>query len=543
MHDSWISSTGRRGWTRQGKLTVLCSHVVIGTMRCFDLPGGRVRAVGLDHDDEATQWLTPSITIKPTHKRSSMNGVFGGSLLDQATPFNVRTTWNRVHQYALHLAKDPTYEKTDFLQLGRRVRAHRIAYVILHDKPSLITLLSLATSDHDEPASAVHDALLIELENIETILAKHLYGWIMPRYPSVAALQKEFSTATGNKDLELGIVLTTGQWHFELAAHAIITLRDVLKCDLPIEIQYAGPNDLTPDMHKAFNAMPGVRTVDVLDRFDSSVGVAGWAIKPFAILASRFRTVIFMDADALLFQNPENLVRTSTLFKQYGTLFYHDRTVKNGGNLNWFKGINPTYTRYASSLRYMDDRSHNEMESGVVVVDKGRTGNLVGMLMTCVLNSRVERDGMTYKHMHGDKESFWMSWDIARVPFKFTPAFGGAVGYKNEKGNVCGGLFHTDEYLKPLWWNGGVIKNKHHDRDGNLMEFEYAAFDTVGKDIEWEWETPKSPFCLGPKHREFEIVELTAKEKSDGAEFVRIFKEMKAAGWKEYFTQKYNVKW
>ncbi|KAJ3263563.1 hypothetical protein HDU77_010497 [Chytriomyces hyalinus] len=474
--------------------------------------------------------------------QSTNFGVFGGSLLDQKNPFNVRTTWNRVHQYALAIAEKPEYEVTNFLQLSRRVRANEIAYIILYDKPSLITLLSLATSEKDESATAAHDQLQAELQNVETVLTKLLYGWIMPRYPNIRALQKDFTAAPGNKDLDMGIVITTGQWHFELALHAIETIREVLKCDLPIEIQYAGPDDLTADMRKAFNSLPNVKTVDVLDKFDSSVGIQGWAIKPFAILASRFRTVIFFDADALTFQNPEKFVKDSIIFRQYGTLFYHDRTVKNGGNLEWFKGINPQNSRYSNSLRYMDDRSHNEMESGVVVVDKGRTGNLHAMLMTCKMNSKEERDKMTYKHMHGDKESFWMSWDMARVPYKFVPSYGGAVGYMNDKKHVCGGLFHTDEFQKPLWWNGGVIANKHHNKDGGFMKFEYAAFDTVGKDITWEWETPTTPFCLGPKYPEFEVVELTAKEKSDGARFVELYKGMKDAGWKAYMTKKYSVK-
>ncbi|TPX78121.1 hypothetical protein CcCBS67573_g00581 [Chytriomyces confervae] len=474
--------------------------------------------------------------------QSTNFGVFGGSLLDQKNPFNVRTTWNRIHQYALAIAEKPEYEVTNFLQLSRRVRANEIAYIILYDKPSLITLLSLATSEKDESATAAHDQLQAELQNVESVLTKLLYGWIMPRYPNIRALQKDFTAAPGNKDLDMGIVITTGQWHFELALHAIETIREVLKCDLPIEIQYAGPDDLTADMRKAFNSLPNVKTVDVLDKFDSSVGIQGWAIKPFAILASRFRTVIFFDADALTFQNPEKFVKDSIIFRQYGTLFYHDRTVKNGGNLEWFKGINPQNSRYSNSLRYMDDRSHNEMESGVVVVDKGRTGNLHAMLMTCKMNSKEERDKMTYKHMHGDKESFWMSWDMARVPYKFVPSYGGAVGYMNDKKHVCGGLFHTDEFQKPLWWNGGVIANKHHNKDGGFMKFEYAAFDTVGKDITWEWETPTTPFCLGPKYPEFEVVELTAKEKSDGARFVELYKGMKDAGWKAYVMKKYSVK-
>ncbi|KAJ3385833.1 hypothetical protein HDU84_002015, partial [Entophlyctis sp. JEL0112] len=149
---------------------------------------------------------------------------------------------------------------------------------------------------------------------------------------------------------------------------------------------------------------------------------------------------------------------------------------------------------------------------------------------------------VTYKNMHGDKESFWMAWDMIRVPYKFVPTFGGTVGYKNEKGNICGGLFHTDEHQRPLWWNGGVLANKHYHKDSGFMHFEYAAFDTDGDNIEWEWETETSPFCLKPRYPEREIVALTDTERDYGARYVQLYLDLREKGWPEYFVKKYKAK-
>ncbi|KAI9329761.1 mannosyltransferase putative-domain-containing protein [Obelidium mucronatum] len=449
---------------------------------------------------------------------STPYGIFGGSLQKLESPFNVRTSWNRIHQYALHVKTVP-YNRSDFLALGRRARANLIANTILYDKPSLITLLALATSDKDVSAQAAKQELHKELHQVTQGLTHSVFPWIQPRYKSIHEMQKYFLDP---KTREMGIVFTTGKWHFELAAHAIMTLRDLCTWD---------HEDLEPDMIKAFDSMPGVTTVDVLSKFSTSE-LGGWAIKPFAILAASFRTSIFIDADSLFFQDPEKVVRESMLFKEFGQIMIPAK---------WFHAINPAMSKYAGTLRYLNGLSHHEMESGVVVVDKGRTGNLHALLMVCQMNSKVERE-VAYKNMHGDKETFWMTWDMIRVPYKFTPTFGGTVGYKNAKGNICGGLFHTDEYQRPLWWNGGVLANKHHHQDSGFMTFEYAAFDTDGDKIEWEWETEKTPFCLGPKDKQKEIISLSSTEKSIGAQFVQLFKDIKEVGWKKFFVTKYQTK-
>ncbi|KAJ3026544.1 UNVERIFIED_CONTAM: hypothetical protein HDU68_005467 [Siphonaria sp. JEL0065] len=467
---------------------------------------------------------------------STPYGVFGGSLLKLDSPFSVRTTWNRIHQYGLAIKTIP-YNRTDFLQLARRVRSNLIAYKILHDQPSLTTLLAISTSDKHVSAQTARQTLHKDLHSIVQETTQSVFPWIGPRFKSIHDIQRYFLNPTTK---EMGIVFTTGTWHFELAVHAIITLRDVLNCTLPIEVVYMGPQDLDPSMLKAFDSMPGVSTVDVLKKF-SVTDLGGWSIKPFAILAASFRTTIFIDADSLFFQNPEQVVRDSMLFKEFGQMFYHDRSLFKDDPAEWFHRINPVMTKYAGTLRYTNGLSHHEMESGVVVVDKGRSGNLHALMMVCQMNSKAERD-VAYKHMHGDKETFWMTWDMIRVPYKFTPTYGGTVGYKNEKGNVCGGLFHTDEYNHPLWWNGGVLKNKHHHKDSGFMSFEFAAFDTDADKIEWEWETEDTPFCLGPRNREKEIITLSPAEKSAGAQFVELYKDLKSTGWKEYFVKRYKTK-
>ncbi|KAJ3111214.1 hypothetical protein HK100_002767 [Physocladia obscura] len=467
---------------------------------------------------------------------SSPFGQFGGSLVD--TSFDPHTVWHRIHEYALTV-HSLEHNYTDFLQLGRRVRACLIAYSVLHDQPAiLMSLLQPRVALNNRDFVVV--SLVKELESIIDGITNQLYWWIFPNFNSIYELKNRvYSDQTG-------IVMTTGGRHFEFAVHAITALRTVLNCTLPIEIQYLGENDLSEEKRAGLNSIPGVKTVNILNIFPNfeklfdmdQIGTGGWAVKPFAILASGFRNVIFVDADALFFEDPEIAFRDSAIYKEFGQMFFHDRSMTKNGTASWFREINPHVSKYASSLRYLNGLTFHEMESGVVALDKGKTGVLHALLLVCKMNAKPERD-VSYVNMHGDKESFWMSWDIARVPYRFVPTYGGSVGFKNEKGQVCGGLFHTDEKEKPLWWNGGVVMNKRSD-NLQYVRFEHAAFDTDGDPLEWVWETADTPFCLMPRHPEREIVKLSLAEKKTAETYVEMFKELRNNGWKDYLNKKFN---
>ncbi|KAJ3062998.1 hypothetical protein HDU98_001125 [Podochytrium sp. JEL0797] len=475
----------------------------------------------------------------PPHSPST---VFGGSLLDLDAPFNVRTTFNRVHQYARLIANTTTYNRKDFIALGRRSRAQHIAYKLLHDQPSLVTLLALSISPNTIDASESRRILELELNEVVDSLTANLYKWIQgPEFTSIRAMQERFLDPQRTPDM--GIVFSVGVWHFELATVGIMALREVLGCSLPIEVHYLGVGDLTQNMLDIFDAMPGVTTVNIYSRLPN-IDVEGWAIKPFSILAANFRNVLFIDADALFFQNPEVIVRQSQIYKEFGQLFYHDRSLVKDQHLDWFLKIDPEMSKYAAGLRYTNGLSTHEMESGVVVVDKGRTGILHALILTCQMNDKEERSE-AYNHMHGDKETFWMSWDLVRTPYRFTPNYGGAVGYRNTtSGNVCGGLYHTDEYNQPAWWNGGVLNNKYASMEDDYMQFEYVATDSYGYDVEWEWDwaTQTTPFCLRPRDPLAEIRELPDYQKDIGNEYVETYKDIRGMGWKEYFASKLDIK-
>lgn len=128
-----------------------------------------------------------------------------------------------------------------------------------------------------------------------------------------------------------GIVISTGNDYAEYAALNIAILRNILRCRLPIEIAYGGPDDLSPQNIRLLQSFENVSAFDVYERVDNSlVEIGGWSLKPFAMLFSSFQEVIFMDADVLFIQDPAHMFSFEG-YARSGSIFFHDR------QMNWGK--------------------------------------------------------------------------------------------------------------------------------------------------------------------------------------------------------------
>lgn len=209
-------------------------------------------------------------------------------------------------------------------------------------------------------------------------------------------------------------------------------VRHVFKSSLPIEIMFAGDADLNTTRQKALEAAADdVKAINVLEFFDESiVGLkgGGWAIKPFAILASSFEQVIIADADVVFVQTPE-LALDHPGFRRTGTLFYHDRVIHFNDDMHaWWRDImgpKQPSTMMQQSLFWSRQTSF-EMESGVVAFNKSRIEVLLGMLFTAWMNTQSVRDQTTYRHTHGEQCA---PINVTKHGLK---AFGPALGRRTE---------------------------------------------------------------------------------------------------------------
>lgn len=208
--------------------------------------------------------------------------------------------------------------------------------------------------------------------------AELLFPWTAPYFADHMTLHTHF------KNGGRGIVLSAGDDQAPYLLTSIQSFRN-LGCDLPIEIMYLGDGDLSEDYRAEMEAIPGVITRDMAQMVaDEGWKLKGWAGKPFAMLLSSFREVIFIDADALFFKNPEILFEDPQ-YQETGALFFRDRIIMPESKKRWLKQIlpNPISAKVRQS-RFWTGASGHMQESGVVVVDKWK--HLVAMLLVTRMN-------------------------------------------------------------------------------------------------------------------------------------------------------------
>ena len=276
-----------------------------------------------------------------------------------------------------------------------------------------------------------------------------------------------------------GIVISLGKKDFQYACHLISGIRHVLGSTLPIQIAYAGDDDLPLEYREKLMSLGNdIETMDLLRLIDDTtmdLAHGTFAIKPMAMLLSSFEQVMIVDADAIFLQPPEVLFK-SKRYQDTGTYFFHDRLMYPNGfpeRHAWYNShlrFNQPSASLLNLTSYKEGYS-DEQESGVVLLDKGRTPVLLGLLHICWQNSAAGREHMIWTE--GDKETFWLGLEMCQVPYYFAKHYAIGLGPIND-GNVCGNaIAHLDEKDRLLWFNGALLANKHGDKRtyGNFTHY------------------------------------------------------------------------
>ncbi|KAL7752103.1 hypothetical protein RI367_002633 [Sorochytrium milnesiophthora] len=317
---------------------------------------------------------------------------------------------------------------------------------------------SRAAADDTTP---YHDSLL-------RVAELKAYPWLTESLPSLRR-----SWPRGSK----GVVFTLGRAQAIYAYTSILGIRK-LGSRLPVAVMYGGDDDLPPRFQELFKSLDGVQLVDMSQRVSMHrAALKGWAWKPFAMLYAPFEQVILVDSDGLFFQKPDVLLEDPG-YKQTGTLFFHDRTIpwsESGGNTTqWVAGLVPQLSDTARGMRTARGVGQQEQESAVVVINKAGDG-LHALLVSCSLNAQPLRESVTYRNVYGDKETYWIAFEVLGLPYTFMPGYGSALGH------VSG------------WWNKGQA-NKVPQR---YLDFEYYRVDHTAEGVDWMYrKEEKMSFCL-----------------------------------------------
>jgi len=216
---------------------------------------------------------------------------------------------------------------------------------------------------------------LTESKKLLATVHQSLYPWLYGyHYKSFSDLIQSYEGR--------GIVVCTGDYHFKYTRSTIDILRNIINCTLPIEVFYNGYNDLSRENQDILREFDNVYVTDISEYYNNDiVNATGWAIKPYAILASRFEEVILIDADVVYIRDPVELFEEKGYIDK-GTLFFRDRSLllgENNGTI-WLKQWMIDPLPETKELRFWKEESYHEMESSTVVIHKTKT--LLGLLNT-----------------------------------------------------------------------------------------------------------------------------------------------------------------
>ena len=196
-----------------------------------------------------------------------------------------------------------------------------------------------------------------------------------------------------------GIVICGGGTPMFTNAWVCINRLRQLGCSLPIQLWHCGEGELD-DRMRALVAPLGVECVDIEDvkRSHPANLTHVWASKPYALLYSRFRRILLLDADNVPVRNPEYLFDLAQ-FRRLGAVFWPDYWSLKSDSSAW----------KLFDVPFCDGP---EFETGQVLVDKAICWRPLNLCLW--YNQHHE---LFYQHIYGDKQTFQMAFLKLGVPY------------------------------------------------------------------------------------------------------------------------------
>ncbi|OQR92681.1 hypothetical protein ACHHYP_03352 [Achlya hypogyna] len=213
-------------------------------------------------------------------------------------------------------------------------------------------------------------------------------------------------------------------------------------------------------------------------------------LKPMALIHSSFAEVMLLDADDILFENPSRLW-TVPGYQATGTLFFYDREIWKPDYLNHpfnatMDGLHKllatfNYAKFdlpghrpsehlIQSLAYKGLSGH-EQDSAIVLINKRKAGPALDVLWELLLVEQYK-----YEFTYGDKELFWLSYELSGRPYYFSPYANTVAAMPEDMTThpqtLCGGLgqwfpVETTEH-QLLYINSAALFNPYTDKSPEM---------------------------------------------------------------------------
>jgi hypothetical protein len=205
-----------------------------------------------------------------------------------------------------------------------------------------------------------------------------------------AASRRELQTPELNGR---GIIFCAGG-PFVPSAYVAVRLLRHYGNTLPIEIWHAGEDEIPPWARRAFEPWD----VKLQDVMPFACGrpqkqMRGWPIKTAALVNSKFKEVLFLDADCFPLRNPEFLFGTPE-YTRLGGLFWPDN--------KFHKMVDGASIWRMTGLSYRGDV---EFETGIMAIDKSRRWRELNLA-----DWMNQHSTFWYHHTTGDKDTLYLAW-------------------------------------------------------------------------------------------------------------------------------------
>lgn len=293
--------------------------------------------------------------------------------------------------------------------LGRQpprnaVPVHRVDRgLCLHGKPTANICLACAARHLEEAPFPMSEAERYEWAS-----------WDNVRYAHTLAVEKALSEQTPEIKhdafpVDRGIVIPAGGINYFTQGWIAASVLRHVGCSLPIEFWYLGPREMDDKMI-ALAESKGVKCVDALAVARALPKppriLAGWELKPFAILHSRFKEVMLLDADNVVTRDPSYLF-DDPAYRQHGAIFWPD--LPPPGRDEWV----PPGAWESVGLPYINTPA---FESGQILIDKEKCWQALNLCQW--INEHSDR---YYQVVYGDKDTFLLAWHRAGKSYALAP--------------------------------------------------------------------------------------------------------------------------
>lgn len=232
-----------------------------------------------------------------------------------------------------------------------------------------------------------------------------------------------------------GIVIPAGGRHYLVNAYINLNMLREQGCQLPVEIWYIGQDEIVLPI---MNMLENLNAVckDITNYFHYPI--KSYEVKVHAIVASSFKEVMLLDADNVVFKNPEFLFDTDE-FIQTGALFWPDIQTFPRKNIMWkVLGLPAQIVR--------------AQESGQIVINKELCW--VPLQLCLHMNKNSE---FFYKQVYGDKDTFFLSWKALNYPYTMVPHMPGVLKKSSIDDTYGYGQIQRDLLGNPLFCHTTVL--------------------------------------------------------------------------------------